>query len=115
MKGKYPSVFEGVGKFPEPYKIKLKPEYGADLQTVRKIPLPYRDKIVKELDCMEALGVISKVNVPTEFVSLFVVREQTRLDCLDKSMMREHYYMKTREQILAELGSFFSHIFQNHI
>ena len=24
MKGKYPSVFDGLGKFPEPYKIKLK-------------------------------------------------------------------------------------------
>ena len=106
MKGKYPSVFDGLGKFPEPYKIKLKPEYRAVMQPVRKIPLPYRDKIVKELDRMEALGVISKVNVPTEFVSAFVVVRKKGTDeirlCLDprdlnKSMRREHYYMKTRD------------------
>ena len=46
--------------------------------------------------------------MPTEFVSSFVVVRKKGTDeirlCLDKCMMRENYYMKTREQILAELG-----------
>ena len=87
--------------------------------------MPYRDRIEKELDRMEELGVISKVNVPTEFVSSFVVVKKKGLDeirlCLDprdlnKSVMREHYYIKTREQILAELGSptYFSELDLRH-
>ena len=114
MKNKFPQVFAGLGRFNEPYKIRLQEDYRPVIQPVRKVPLAYRDKIDTELARMEKLGVISKVTVPTEFVNSFVVvkkkgSEEIRL-CLDprdlnKSIMREHYPMKTREQILAELGS----------
>ena len=114
MKHKFPQVFAGLGRFNEPYKIRLQEDYRPVIQPVRKVPLAYRDKIEIELDRMENLGVISKVTVPTEFVNSFVVVKKKGSDeirlCLDprdlnKSIMREHYPMKTREQILAELGS----------
>ena len=84
------------------------------IQPVRKVPLAYRDKIENELERMEKLGVISKVSAPTEFVNVFVVVKKKGSDeirlCLDprdlnKSIMREHYPMKARDQILAELGN----------
>ena len=114
MTQKHPKVFEGLGRFQEPYKIKLRQDYKAVVQPVRRVPLPYKEKIEKELVRMEELGVISKVSEPTEFVNSFVVVKKKGTDevrlCLDprdlnKSIMREHYPTKTREEILADLGN----------
>lgn len=58
----YPTVFKGLGKLKEPYKIVL--EQGAipyALSSPHRVPLPLRDKVKVELQCMEATGVISKV------------------------------------------------------
>ena len=60
---KYPSVFTGLGSFGEEYSIKLKDDAKPHaLFTPRQVPLQYQSKIQKELECMESLGVISKVD-----------------------------------------------------
>ena len=111
---RFPKVFEGLGQFKQPYSIKLKEGYRPAIHPMRKVPLAYKKRIIAELDRMEKMGVISKVNVPTEFVNSMVTTrkkgtEEIRI-CLDpkdlnNSIMREHHYLKTRDEILAELGN----------
>jgi hypothetical protein len=125
IKNRFPKLFEGLGRFEEPYSIKLKEGYRPAIHPMRKVPLAYKNRIIKELDRMEKLGVISKVSVPTEFVNSMVATRKKGTDeiriCLDPkdlndSVMREHYYMKTREEILAELGNpkYFSELDLRH-
>ena len=64
----YPKVFQGLGNFGEPYDIKLKPNAQPYcLYTPRRVLLPFRGKVKAELNRMESLGVISKVEVPTSW------------------------------------------------
>ena len=61
---------------------------------------------------MEALGVIRKADEPTEWVSSLVVVQKLNGKvrvCLDprdlnKAIQREHYPMKTVEEVAAELS-----------
>ena len=63
---KYPEVFEGLGTMGEEYVIQLKPNAQTyAIYTPRQIPLQYHGKVMKELQRMEALGVISGVEEPT--------------------------------------------------
>ena len=63
------------------YKIDLKPNAKPFACYVpRKIAHPLVPKVKAELDCMEKLGVISKVDQPTEWCSYMVVV----LKCNDK-------------------------------
>jgi len=64
----YPTVFQGLRNLGEEYTIKTKP--GAKpyaLFTPQNIPLPLRPKVKQELDRMESIGVISKVDEPTKW------------------------------------------------
>ena len=52
----------------EPYSIKLKP--GAQPHAIyapRNVPLPLRGKVQEELSRMQSVGVISRVDQPTEW------------------------------------------------
>ena len=60
---KYSSLFTGLGTFPDTYTIKLHLEaHPYALFTPRNIPLPLHQKVQDELERMESLGVISRVN-----------------------------------------------------
>ena len=62
----FPKVFQGLGNLGEEYEIKLKPDATPfSLFTPRRVPLPLRGKVMDELERMETMGVISKVDVPT--------------------------------------------------
>ena len=62
----FPLLFKGLGNFGEEYHIQLKPEAKPfAIYTPRHVSLPLRDKVQKELDRMEPLGVISRVDQPT--------------------------------------------------
>ena len=59
---RYPKVFIGLGTMGEAYEIKLKPNAQPHaIYTPRQVPIPYRSKVNEELQRMEALGVISRV------------------------------------------------------
>jgi len=56
------------------YEIKLKPEIKPFyFTTPRRIPFPLQDKVKRELERMEEMGVIEKVDHPTEWCSPVVV------------------------------------------
>ena len=108
----YGQIFEGMGTFGEPYTIVIKPDYSPVINPVRKVPFSKKHKMREELDRMESLGVISKIDTPTEFVHSLVLTPKSNGElrcCLDprtlnKSVRREHFHIKTREEILSEVA-----------
>ena len=61
-------VFHGLGTLGEEYNIKLKE--GAVpycLYTPTNVPIPLQEKVKEKLQRMEAMGVISKVDGPTQW------------------------------------------------
>lgn len=60
---KYPSLFSGLGTFPDTYNIQLRPDVKSyALFTPRNIPLPLCQKVQKELERMKLVGAISRIN-----------------------------------------------------
>ena len=66
IRKEYPKVFTVLGNFGEAYTIRLKEEATPfSLFTPRHIPIPLRPKVKAELERMEGMGVIRKVEEPT--------------------------------------------------
>ena len=68
----YPEVFTGFIRLEPPYHIQLENSTPV-IHAPRKIPVSLRSKLKKELDQMEAAGVIEKVKEPTEQANSLVV------------------------------------------
>ena len=67
---KFPSLFQGLGKFGEEYFIKMKQDFKPFcLSTPRRVSLPLQNEVIKQLKEMEDMGVISPVTSPTEWCS----------------------------------------------
>ena len=70
----YPTLFSGLGTFKGEYTIKLQPNAKPFcLFTPRNVPLLLREKVQKEIQRMEKLGVISRVEEPTKWCASMVV------------------------------------------
>ncbi|XP_056114034.1 uncharacterized protein K02A2.6-like [Rhinichthys klamathensis goyatoka] len=114
FKAQYPTVFSGLGKFKEPYKIELEP--GAvpyALSSPRRVPLPLRDKVQAELKRMEDMGVVSKVTQPTPWCAGMVVAPKAQpgkirlcvdLTHLNKWVRRERHILPAVDHTLAMLA-----------
>ena len=109
---KYPSVFTGFG-FGDEYSIKLKSDAKPHaLFTPRQVPLQYRSKIQKELECMESLGVISKVDEPTLWCAGTVAVPKrngsicicVNLRLLNENVLREVHPLPKIDDLLAQLS-----------
>jgi len=110
---KFPSIFQGLGNFGESYTIKLKP--GAKpyaIYTPRHVAMPLRSKVKQELDRMESLSVISKVEEPTPWCAgMVVVPKKTGtiricvdLKPLNKSVQREVHPLPAVDDTLAQMA-----------
>lgn len=70
----FPKLFEGLGKMAGEYEIKLKPDAKPfAVSSPRRVPIPLIDKLKIKLDEMVADGVISAVEVPTEWCAPMVL------------------------------------------
>lgn len=109
----YPKLCEGLGRVQKPYTIKLKPDAKPfSLKVPRRVPLPLMGKVKEELDRMEGLGVISRVDEPTDWCCGMVVapkkdKEKVRI-CVDmtplnESVCRERYILPSVDQTLGML------------
>ena len=107
------NVFQGLGNFGDPYKIKLRE--GAKpyaLHTPRHIPIPLRQQVKEELDRMERIGVISQVEEPTQWCAGMVVVPKKTGDvriCVDlkplnENVLREIYPIPKVDDTLAQMA-----------
>ena len=77
----------------------------------RRVPFDLRDRLQSELDKEESLGVIVKVDEPTDWVNFSTTVEKKNGSlriCLDprdlkKALKREHYSCPTVDDIAANL------------
>ncbi|XP_057184972.1 uncharacterized protein K02A2.6-like [Triplophysa rosa] len=108
----FPDIFEGFGVLPLTYKIQLKEDAKPVVHAPRRVPAPLREKLKTELERMTLMGVIEKVEKPTEWVNSMVCVKKTNGDlrvCMDPkdlnaNIQREHYQIPTREEIISEMG-----------
>ena len=106
-------MFSGLGDFGEQYHIQLK-EGAAPycLYNPRNIAIPLKKKVQVELDKMEKMGVISKVNEPTQWCAGMVlvlkksgeVRICVDLKALNNNVLREVHPIPKVDETLAQLG-----------
>ena len=105
-------VFKGLGNLGEEFIIKLKPEASPHaVFTPRHVPLPLRPQVEEELQRMESLGVISKVDKPTQWCAGMVVvpkkngkvRICVDLKPLNENVLREVHPMPKVDETLAQL------------
>ena len=115
---KYETCFEGLGEISAPYHIKLNPSVTPVISPPRKIPATLRDRVRDSLENMVELGVIKRVQEPTQWVNAMVVSEKRSGElriCIDprelnKAIYREHYQLPTQQEITSRLAGakFFS-------
>ena len=69
-------VFEGLGCLKTPYRIKIDPTIPPTICPPRNQPVALKSRIKEELERMEKMKVIKKVEEPTDWVNAMVVVEK---------------------------------------
>ncbi|RXN21973.1 Transposon Ty3-G Gag-Pol poly [Labeo rohita] len=109
----YADLFqEEIGKLPETYCMKLDKEAQPVVRPARRIPAAMQNKVKAELERMVAMGVLSPVSEPTDWVSSMVATHKKNSDeirlCIDprdqnKFLKRPHHPMRTVEEVAAQM------------
>ena len=113
VQSKHQKLFRELGELPDVFCINLKD--GAVplcLNVPRRVPVGLRDATRKELERMESMGLIEKVERPAEWCSGMVVapkfngkvRLVVDLTQLDKSVRRESFPLPRLEDTLGVPG-----------
>lgn len=107
---KYQDV-KGLGCLPGKHKIQINPDATPVVHAARKLPATFHKKLKTELERMERLNVIVKVDQPTSWVNSMVIVE--KLDgsirvCLDpkdlnRVVKRSHHQLPTTEETMTRL------------
>ena len=108
----FPKVFSGLGNLGEEFIITLKPDAKPHaLFTPHNVVIPLRPKVEKELQRMESIGIISKVDKPTLWCAGMVVvppkdgkvRIYVDLKPLNESVFQEVHPLPRVDETLALL------------
>ena len=107
----YPELFQGLGQFPRVHTMQTRPDVQPVVHAPRRVPFSLRDRLKSELDKEESLGVIVKVDEPTDWVNSITIVEKKNGSlriCVDprdlnKALKREHYSCPTVDDIAAKL------------
>ena len=109
----FPQLFKGLGTMPESYKIKLKDDaVPFAVVTPRRMSLPLMPKVKEELQRLEKLNVIKKVDEPTPWCAPIVpvpkptgkVRLCVDYKKLNESVERELHMLPSVDQVLGQMG-----------
>ncbi|XP_046391596.1 uncharacterized protein K02A2.6-like [Ischnura elegans] len=108
----YNELFRGLGRMTEPYVLRIK-EGAAPyaVSTPRRVPLPLRDKVEAEIKKMEAEGIITPVEEPTDWCAPMVVvpkadgsvRICVDFTQLNKNIRRERHELPSVDECLSLL------------
>ena len=115
LKTKFPRVFDGgLGKFKgEPQHLEIDANIPPVKQYVRKVPIALKDSLQQELQRLEELEVICKVEEPTDWVSSLVAVKKpngTLRLCIDPkplncALKRSHYPLPVVDDLLPKLSN----------
>ena len=112
-KANYPELFTGLGLMTGEYKIRLKPDSTPyAITTPRRVALLLIPKVKDELKRMQSMGVITKINEPTEWCAGIVavpkpnnkIRICMDLTKLNESVCRERHILPSVNHTLAQLS-----------
>lgn len=106
----YADVFEGIGCLEGEHTIRIDENVIPRVHPPRKIPVTLRENLKIELNRMEKLKVIKRIEEPTQWVNPIVIVEKSNGKlriCLDPrdlntAVMREHYQLPTVEEITKQ-------------
>ena len=109
----FPDRFTWIGKFPGEYKIWLHPDAHLVIHTPRKCQIALCPKVKKHLAKMEALGVITHIDWPTDWVSLITYVQKANGElhlCLDpcdlnRGICCNHHKMPTVEEVTHKFAN----------
>ena len=113
VKAAYQDVFDkgSVGLVADNYEIVTDPSAVPVVEAPRRVRVHIREKLKKKLDDLEALGVISHITEPTDWVSNPVIVDKPNGDirlCIDprflnRAVRREHYPTPTVDEVTARM------------
>ena len=80
--GHIQGCFTSIGTFPgDQYKFQLKSDAKPARHAPRKVPIHLKDALHEEVDNLVKLGILEKVELPTEWVnSYIIVEKEVKLD-----------------------------------
>lgn len=112
---KYATVFKGHDTLPYTYKIQLKEDATPVVHAPRRVPAPLKAGLKKELNRMTQMGVIERVEEPTDRVNSITCFCLDPKD-LNENIKREHYQIPKREEILSDMAGakYFSKLDASH-
>ena len=107
LQRKFPDRFEGIGCFAGKYHITLKADVNPVIHPPCKCPIVMKPHVQAELECLEHLEVICKVDEPTDWVSSLAyawkpngkVRACLNAKELNNCIKRDHHRTPTVEEI----------------
>ena len=114
----FPALFKGLGKLQEPYDIRIEETATPyAVQCPRRVPIPLKDKVKRELDILENQGVIAKVKQPTSWCAPMVVVPKSNgkiricvdLTKLNLAVKRERLMLPSVETMLGQMAN--AHVF----
>ena len=108
----YLDCFGYLGTLNKTYHIELKDNIQPTVVPPRKVPFALRDKLKKELDRMEKMDVIEKVEKSTDWVNAAVVVEKPNGKlhvCLDprplnQAIKHKHHRLPTAEELISQMS-----------
>ena len=109
----FPDRFTGIGKFPGEYKIQLHPDAHLVIHAPRKCPIALHPKVKEHLAKMEALGVITHVDQPTDWVSSITCVQKANgelhlhldLHDLNRAICHNHHKLPTVEEVTHKFSN----------
>ncbi|GLV48422.1 hypothetical protein CBL_20979 [Carabus blaptoides fortunei] len=106
-------IFNGLGKLPFTYRIRLIEDVDPVVKPARRIPHAIKIKLKQTLEKMEKINIISKVTIPTDWVNVMVIVEKkdgSLRICLsplelNKYIKREVYHIPTEDELTANIAA----------